>query len=70
MPTCIYTIGSVTQAMKAKKLLTEYSLPINIIKVNNEKHGCVHGIEFSCSYKNNIKSILDKHNIKYLENYI
>ena len=64
---CIFTLGSVTQVMKAKHLLSAYSLPVFATKVSTEKQGCVHGIEFAYTYKNNIANILQKNGIKFEE---
>ncbi|MBE6680146.1 MAG: DUF3343 domain-containing protein [Ruminococcaceae bacterium] len=60
MANCIFTTGSVTQAMKAKRILAEYSIPVNTTKINSEKSskGCVHGIEFNCNNAANIKHVL------------
>ncbi len=60
MANCIYITGSITQALKAKKLLAEHSIAVNTTKTSFEKGktGCVHGIEFNCNYSANIKRIL------------
>ena len=60
MANCIYITGSITQALKAKKILAEHSIAVNTTKTTLEKgkSGCVHGIEFNCNYRANIKRIL------------
>ena len=60
MATCIYITGSITQALKAKKILTEHSILVNTTKISSEKSkkGCVHGIEFNCNYATNVRKIL------------
>lgn len=66
MSTCIYTIGSVTQVMKARKILADHSIAVNAIKLtnSNNNNGCIHGIEFSCPYATNIKRILSDYGIR------
>ena len=69
MSKCIFTTGSITQAIKAKQLLATYSLPVNSIKVSssNRLNGCMHGIEFNCENMKNISNILTKHGIRHEE---
>lgn len=67
MATCIFSIGSVTQSMKARRILAEYSVPVNTTKLstNRDKKGCVYGIEFNCSQKSNISRILSGSGIPF-----
>ncbi len=67
MANCIFTTGSVTQAMKAKRILAEHSIAVNTIKVStdNSKRGCVHGIEFNCQNSGNISRILHNSGIGF-----
>lgn len=69
MATCIFTIGSVTQSMKAKRILAEYSIPVNTTKLSTsrDKRGCVYGIEFNCSQKSNVDRILSGSGISFEE---
>ncbi len=68
MSKCIFIIGSVTNAMKAKKILAEYSLSSNTVKLGSVGNmGCVHGIEFGFENKINAARILSKHGIKFEE---
>lgn len=69
MATCIFTIGSVTQSMKAKRILTEYSIPVNTTKLSTSRdaRGCVYGIEFNCNQKPNIYRILSGSGIPFEE---
>ena len=69
MSTCIFTIGSITQAMKSRRILAEHSIAVNTIKLSNstDKKGCVHGIEFGCPYASNIKRILSEHGVQFGE---
>ena len=57
---CSAEIGSVTEAMKAQKVLAAAAIPSEIIKKEgtSRHRGCVFGIGFSCAQKNNVRSIL------------
>ncbi len=48
MRTTVVTVGSVTYAIKAKKLLTREGLTAKLVKTDASKtaHGCAYGIEF------------------------
>ena len=57
---CSAEIGSVTEAMKAQKVLAAAAIPSEIIKKegSSRRRGCVFGIEFSCAQQNNVRTIL------------
>ena len=59
--TCSADIGSVTEAIKAQKVLAAAAIPSEIIKNdrNPRGRGCAFGIGFSCSQKNNVRAVLD-----------
>ena len=42
------TVGSVTNAMKVKRLLQKKKIQSNVVKLDSSKtqNGCTHGIEF------------------------
>lgn len=69
MATCIYITGSVTQAMKAKRILSEHSIVVNTVKIGSDKSkkGCVHGIESNCQNAANIRNILHSAGINFEE---
>ena len=69
MTNCIFTIGSVTQSMKATKILQANSIPVSSIKLSNSnaRIGCVYGIEFNCRYTDNIRRFLSAANVRYEE---
>lgn len=69
MANCILTTGSVTQAMKARRILAEYSIPANTTKISTSqnKRGCVYGIEFNCTQMTNIRRILGNAGISFEE---
>ena len=61
------TVGSVTNAVKVKRLLQQLKIQSRLVKVDPiaEKGGCTHGIEFSSEYFYSVVNELIKHNIKY-----
>ena len=63
---CSADIGSVTEAMKAQRVLATAAIPSEIIKNdrNPRGRGCIFGIEFSCSQKNNVRAVLDAARIR------
>lgn len=63
---CAASIGSVTHAMKAQKLLTDQAIQCSVSKVT-DKSGCVYGIKFPCVHKNNVQSILSNGGIRVKE---
>lgn len=68
MSTCFLNIGSITQAIKAKKVLAQHSIKAEIQKNGTEYNkGCVHGIEFGCQNFSNVKRILNASGIVFEE---
>ena len=57
---CSAEIGSVTEAMKAQKVLAAAAIPSEIIKKegSSRRRGCVFGIGFSCAQQNNVRAVL------------
>ena len=69
MSICKLIIGSATQAIKASRLLTSFSIPAATIKISSSKvgNGCSFGTEFDCIYLVNAKKILAKEKIPFEE---
>lgn len=56
---CSAELGSVTEAMKAQRVLAAAAIPSEIIKNEGaRRRGCVFGIGFSCAQANNVRTIL------------
>ena len=57
---CSAALGSVTEAMKAEKVLAAAAIPCEIIKSegSSRRRGCVFGIGFSCAQQNNVRAVL------------
>ena len=61
------TVGSVTYALKAKKLLARRGIKSKLIKVNSAKAktGCEYGVEFSTVFLYDVISELKNNNFYY-----
>lgn len=56
---CSAELGSVTEAIKAQRVLAAAAIPSEIIKSEGgRRRGCVFGIGFSCTQTNNVRAIL------------
>lgn len=70
MKNCIYIFDSITNAIKAKRILSDNSILVNTIKISSKQRGgCTHGIEFDYRYSANINRILSASKIRF-EEYI
>ncbi len=69
MSKCIFTTGSVTYSLKAKRILAENSIPCSTMKISAKKNnrGCVYGIEFPCNQKANVIRLLSGTGIDFEE---
>ena len=63
----IITVGSMTYAMKARKILRAEGINTRLVKLDSAltEHGCGYGIEFRSYDSYNVYEALKKHNIKY-----
>lgn len=63
---CIAEIGSMTQAMRAQRALADAAIPTTVIKSNSSKNsrGCVYGVSFSCSQRENAENIFESARVK------
>ena len=57
---CIAVIGSMTQAMRAQKILANAAIRAEIVKADASltKRGCAYALEYACSQAQNVKMIL------------
>ncbi len=68
MANCIYKIGSITLANKAKQALSSHSVFVRTIKLSSAANGgCAHGIEFNCNQKSNVTHLLLREGINFEE---
>lgn len=61
------TVGSVTYAIKARKLLQRIGIDSKLVKVDNTKanKGCEYGIEFPSNFLYDVVAELKSHGIAY-----
>ena len=60
---CSAQIGSVTQAMRAQRVLATAAIPTTVVK-NDAARGCIYALSFSCSQENNVRSVLARERIR------
>ena len=63
---CIAVIGSMTQAMRAQKVLANAAIRVDIIKADSSltKRGCAYAISYSCLQDGNVRNILKASGIR------
>lgn len=57
---CTMSLGSVTAAMKARRILSSRSITCDVIKISSksDERGCVYGIEYPCELSMTVKALL------------
>ena len=70
---CIVSLGSVTVATRAQRALAGAAIYSEIVKLGDDEtgKGCTYGLEFGCSSKENVKTVLDNAGIRirgYIQN--
>lgn len=57
---CHVAIGSVTEAMKAQRILSGVAIPSEVTKIDKARRrgGCIYGVSFICAQEKNVRSIL------------
>jgi len=60
LPLCTASTGSMTAAIKARRILSAHGFEVKVKKLSAAKdsRGCIYGIEFSCELSGNVLSIL------------
>lgn len=58
---CSAAIGTVTQTMKAQKILANAAIPSAVIKYDgtHKSKGCIYGLSFSCAQAGNARTVLE-----------
>lgn len=66
---CVAVIGSVTQAMRAQKVLASAAIRTELIKVGGSANprGCAYALSYGCSQDGNVKNILLRAGIRIRE---
>ena len=64
---CIASLKSMTYAIKAKKVRSQYNINTEIIKLDSSlaKKGCLYGVEFDCKNIYAVENILKNSNVNY-----
>lgn len=57
---CSAVTGSMTMALKAKKILAGVGIRANAVKLSSKSstRGCVYGVEYPCELSGNVRSML------------
>ena len=65
MGSCTAELGSMTQAMKAQKILAGAAIPTTVRKMeaSSSRRGCSYGIRYACSQEKNIRTVLSQAHI-------
>lgn len=63
---CVAEIGSMTQTMRAQKLLSQSAIPTTVVKssASDGSTGCAYGLLFFCEHKENVENLLAKGRIR------
>ena len=58
---CVATLGSVSQALRAQKLLRAVGIRSEILQADGaaRRRGCAYALSFPCYQRQNVKSVLD-----------
>ena len=65
MDGCYCMLGSMTQALRAQKLLANAAIRTNVVK-NSEgggHRGCAYALSYPCSQEKNVQTLLQKEGI-------
>ena len=63
---CIAEICSMTQALRAQRVLADAAIPTTVVKTNstNSSRGCAYGISFACAHSENVQNTLANAGVK------
>lgn len=66
---CSAVTLSMTNAMKAQRLLTRYAIRASVKKISGSMRGegCVYGIEFECGQLSQVRSVLESYGLTVKE---
>lgn len=66
---CLCIIGSMTQTMRAQRLLAAAAIPCDTIKTDTGRggRGCTYALSFSCTQSENVRRILEGGGIRIRE---
>lgn len=63
---CTVSLGSVTVATRAQRILAGAALYSEIVKLGDDSlgRGCTYGLEFGCASSGNVRSVLEEAGIR------
>ena len=68
---CLAVMGSMTQAMRAQKVLAGAAVRAEVIKADSAhtRRGCAYALSYPCSQENNVRTILSGAGIRVRDYY-
>ena len=68
---CLAVMGSMTQAMRAQKVLAGAAVRAEIVKADSAhtRRGCAYALSYPCSQENNVRTILSGAGIRVRDYY-
>ena len=68
---CFAVIGSMTQALRAQKVLSNAAVRADVVKADSAhtRRGCAYALSYPCSQENNVRTILATAGIRIRDFY-
>ena len=68
---CLAVMGSMTQTMRAQKVLSDAAVRAEIVKADSAHapHGCAYALSYPCSQEGNVRTILSSAGIRVRDFY-
>lgn len=68
---CLAVMGSMTQAMRAQKVLAGAAVRAEVVKADSAhtRRGCAYALSYPCSQENNVRTILSGAGIRVRDYY-
>lgn len=63
---CMAILGSMTQAMRAQRVLANAAIVSRVFKVDasQSRRGCAFGVEYSCLQQGNVQTVLENAGVR------
>ena len=68
---CLAVMGSMTQAMRAQKVLAGAAVRAEVVKADSAhtRRGCAYALSYPCSQENNVRTVLSSAGIRVRDYY-
>lgn len=68
---CLAVIGSMTQTLRAQKVLSDAAVRAEVVKADSDhtRRGCAYALSYPCSQENNVRTILSSAGIRARDFY-